>query len=215
MIQTNKLHYYVIILLLIGVCAYLYNDRNDITNRSERNIEASNDTIKYYKNKYGEVVASKLALEYTEKELKSKLSVKTDENKRLSESLKKYKKVIAVVESKQEVKIDTVYVPFKTPINCDFNKFFDINDDNYKLGVNISNLGFKLKYLELSNNQNTIIGWKGQGLFKGSKATVEITNSNPYFNQVEMKPIIITYPRKIYEKWYITIPTGYILGKIF
>ena len=215
MIQTNKLHYYVIILLLIGVCAYLYNDRNDITNRSERNIEASNDTIKYYKNKYGEVVASKLALEYTEKELKSKLSVKTDENKRLSESLKKYKKVIAVVESKQEVKIDTVYVPFKTPINCGFNKSFDINNDNYKLGLNISNLGFKLNYLELSNDQNTIIGWKGQGLFKSSKATVEITNSNPYFNQVEMKPIIITYPRKIYEKWYITIPTGYILGRLF
>ena len=36
MIQTNKLHYYVIILLLIGVCAYLYNDRNDVIDRNRK-----------------------------------------------------------------------------------------------------------------------------------------------------------------------------------
>ena len=66
--------------------------------------------------------------------------------------------------------------------------------------------------MKLFNRQDIVVGWKRQGLFKNPIATAEITNSNKYFKQTNIKPFIIVYKKKWHEKWYVTIPSAFILG---
>lgn len=205
--MKNKIPYLIIIILL-ALNLFTWNKYKDLENISEQNAKALNDTIKYHKNKYGYEVASKLALQLSLKYLKY-------QNDTLKEAIKKFKKPITIIQTKQVVKIDTFYVPFKDTIKCVFNEDILKANTNYSLSANVSNKGFKLNNLEVFNDQTIVTGFKRQGLFKKPILITEITNSNHYVKQTEIKPIVIIYPKKIYEKWYVTVPVGFVLGKLF
>jgi hypothetical protein len=208
---TNKSYIFLLLFFFGGIFIKLYFDKVEISKINNQNILALNDSIKYHKNKYGKEVASKLVLQYSLSQLKDV----SKQNKELKETIKNFKKPITIIETKQVVKIDTVYVSFEKPIDYVFSKDFSSTNKYYQLSANVSNLGFKLNDLTIENNQSVVVGWKKQGFFKKPLLTTEITNSNPYIRQIEIKPIVIVYPKKIYEKWYVVLPAGYVLGKIF
>ena len=60
-----KIHviYILIILLLISFLNVSVNKCSNVSNEYKHNIEALNDTIKYYQDKNGNLVATKLAFE--------------------------------------------------------------------------------------------------------------------------------------------------------
>jgi len=205
---------YIIITFLLIVSFNLYTSKKLDNNRYKENINALNDSIKYHRNTNNEIVASKLALQLTAKELKEQVKGSSEDNIRLKESIKKYKKVIATIQTTQSVKIDTIYQKFTDTIKEVFSKDIVVSDTWYRFNQNITNKGFKITNFEMFNKQDAVVGWKKKGLFKKPLATVEITNSNPYFKQEEIKPIIIIYNRKWHEKAFITIPIGLVLGYI-
>lgn len=205
---------YIIITFLLIVSFNLYTSKKLDNNRYKENINALNDSVKYHKNSKNEIVASKLALQLTTKELKEQVKGSSEDNQRLKEAIKKYKKVIATIQTTQSVKIDTIYQKFTDTIKEVFSKDIVVSDTWYRFNQNITNKGFKITNFEMFNKQDVVIGWKQQGLFKKPLATVEITNSNPYFRQEEIKPIIIVYNRKWYEKAFITIPLGVLVGLV-
>lgn len=197
-----------IIIILAMILIFQFEDNKELKQVSDSNRIALLDSVKYHKNKYGYEVASKLALQLSLKHLKY-------QNDTLKEAIKKFKKPLTIVQTKQVVKIDTLYVPFEKPINCDFTRLLEKETSYYLFKGEVDSLGFKINNLTLFNNQTIVTGLKRQGFFKKPLLTTEITNTNPYIKQTEIKPIIIVYPQKIYEKWYITIPTGILLGKLF
>lgn len=207
---TNFSYIFLLLFFFIGLSVKLYFDKKNISQINTSNIKASNDSIKYYKNKFGNEVASKLAFQYDLSQLKNVAS----ENVKLKEVIKKFKKPITIIETVQVVKIDTMYIPFENKIDCVFNEDIIKGTEYYSFSANVSEIGFKLNYLKLFNNQTIITGLKRQGLFKRPLLTTEITNTNPYIKQTKIKPIVIIYPQKIYEKWFITIPIGIVLGKL-
>lgn len=206
-----------ILIILLSVLAWdLYNSKKIDSKIAEENILALQDSVKYHKNKFGNEVASKLALQLTAKELQKSVKNGSIENNKLKEAIKKYKKVIATVQTTQEVTIDTIYIPFKDTIKCVFRKNFEIRDKWYQFNQTITNKGFKITDFKLTpNNQTVVFGWKKNGWFKNPQAVVEITNLSPLFKQTKIKPIIIVYHKKWYEKWYITIPSAFLIGKLF
>lgn len=205
--MRNKIPYLIIIILL-AINLFTWSKYKDSENQSEQNAKALNDTIKYHKNKYGQEVASKLAIQTSFDNLKY-------ENDTLKEAIKKFKKPITIIQTEQVVKIDTFYVSFKDSIKCVFSQDIIKANTYYSFSANVSNKGFKLNNLEVFNDQTIVTGFKKQGLFKKPLLVTEITNSNPHVKQTEIKPIVIVYPKKIYEKWYVTIPIGFVLGKLF
>jgi len=212
--MIKKILPYILLIIVSALCLHLYNDRNIEVEKNIENTKAYNAKIKYFENEKGEIVASKLAIQLTNKELNQQVKGSTNENKRLREAIKKYKKVIATIQTTQSVKIDTIYQKFTDTIKEVFSKDIVVSDNWYRLNQNITNKGFKITNLELFNKQDVVIGWKKQGLFKKPLATVDVTNSNPYFKQEKIKPIIIVYNRKWYEKAFITIPLGILVGLV-
>jgi len=207
----NKSYIFLLIFFFIGISAKLYLEKVDIYKINTKNIKASNDSIKYYKNKFNNEVASKLAFQYDLSQLKDVAS----ENIKLKESIKRFKKPITVIETVQIIKIDTLYIPFKNKIDCVFNEDIIKANNHYSLSANVSNIGFKINNLTMFNEQTIVTGLKRQGLFKKPLLTTEITNTNPYIRQTKINPIVIVYPQRIYEKWFVTIPVGFVLGKLF
>lgn len=205
-----------ILIIFFAVLSYnFYVANKSVNKRLIDNNKAQNSKIKYLTNKWGEEKASKLAVQLTNTELRKQAKGNSEENKRLKEAIKDYKKVIATIQTTQVVKIDTIKIPFKDTIACVFSKDFEVRDKWYQFNQNITNKGFTITDFELTpNKQDIVVGWKKQGWFKNPLATVEITNSNPLFNQVDIKPIIIVYNKKWHEKWYVTIPSAFALGYV-
>lgn len=197
----------IVVLSLFGFRQFSVNKQEG--KRHEQNYKAQQDSTVHFKNKFNETVASKLAVQLTVKELK----VIKKENKRLQEALKNFKKPIAVIQTKQVIKFDTIYIPFKNPIKCVFSEPIVYKDKWYSFNANASNEGFSMLSFDLvPNEQDIVFGWKKKSLFSKSELRVEITNSNELFNQEKIKPIIIHYERAWHEKPIYTVPIGVILG---
>ena len=207
--MKQKIFFFSIIISLFILLVNTYNKKNNTIQRQKDNIKALKDSTTYYKNKQGEIVATKLALQLTEKELKQEKKNNND----LKIAIDKFKKTIAVIQSKQEVKIDTVLIPFKDTVPCVFERFNTINDKYYKFDLKVNQIGSIVTNFELTpNKQIFVIGEKKQNFFSNSELRAEITNSNPLFNQKDIKPIIIIYEKSWYEKPQITIPLGLAIG---
>ena len=207
--MKQKIFFFTIILSLFIFLGNTFSNKNATIQRQKDNIKALKDSTTYFKNKQGEIVGTKLALQLTEKELNEEKK----NNKDLKIAIDKFKKTIAVIQSKQAVKIDTVYIPFKDSIPFVFERFNTINNKYYKFDLKVNQIGSIVTNFELTpNKQIFVIGEKKQNFFSNSELRAEITNSNPLFNQKNIKPIIIIYQKSWYEKPQITIPLGLAIG---
>lgn len=200
------------LIFIVGIILYSFNylgKQNNEIQRQKDNVKALQDSTTYFKNKQGEIVATKLVLQLTEKELKE---VKKS-NSNLAIALKNFKRPITIIETKQEVRIDTVLVPYKDTIPFIFNRFEKKVDKYYSLNITSNQRGNTISDLTLTPNKQTIIvGDKRSSIFKDTELRVDITNSNKYFNQKNIKPIVIVYKKVWFEKPVITIPIGIVLG---
>ena len=200
------------LIFIVGIILYSFNylgKQNNEIQRQKDNVKALQDSTTYFKNKQGEIVATKLVLQLTEKELKE---VKKS-NSNLAIALKNFKRPITIIETKQEVRIDTVLVPYKDTIPFIFNRFEKKVDKYYSLNITSNQRGNTVSDLTLTPNKQTIIvGDKRSSIFKDTELRVDITNSNKYFNQKNIKPIVIVYKKVWFEKPLVTIPIGIVLG---
>lgn len=121
---------YVIIAVLsffvVQQCSLKENEQNKRSN--VRNF--LNDTIEYYTNKQGKVVANIKALQGDKQTLEVLIS---ESSKQLKELTEKFKTVSSAVEVEQKIKIDTVFVPYKKPIEYDFRKHWAKTDQWYRI----------------------------------------------------------------------------------
>ncbi|AKG94208.1 hypothetical protein AVT43_gp34 [Polaribacter phage P12002L] len=204
-----KLFFFTISVILLVYFFNSISNKNETIKRQESNIKALKDSTTYFKNKLGQTVATKLALQLTEKELKEEIK----NNESLKIALKKFKKPIAVIQTKQEVKIDTVFIKYKDTIPFVFRRFERVKKDYYTLDLLSTNKGNTVSNFKLKDNEQTfVIGDKKKSIFSDSELRLDITNSNPLFNQKEIKPIVVVYKKSWYENPLITIPIGFGLG---
>lgn len=207
--MKTKIFFFTIIFSLLLFLVNTCSNKNATIQRQKDNIKALKDSTTYFKNKQGETVATKLALQLTERELNEEKK----NNKDLKIAIDKFKKTIAVIQSKQEVKIDTVLIQFKDTVPCVFERFNTINDKYYRFDLKVNQIGSIVSNFELTPNKQTfVIGEKKENFFSNSELRVDITNSNKLFNQSEIKPIVIIYQKSWYEKPQITVPIGFVLG---
>ena len=200
----------IVILIYILFNQFLFN--KNLISRYEDNIKAQEDTTSYYKNKLGQEVSTKLSLQLTKRELNKKLETKSEENIRLKEALRKMKKPIVVIQSDQEIEIDTIYVPLKNNKDYQFSFNEKVNKKWFSLDIKGNEKGLSISDFKLQNNQTLVFGWKKKNIFSNPELRTEITNTNPYFKQKNIKPIYIVYKRSWYEKPIYTVPLGFVMG---
>ena len=166
-ITKRDLIFGIIIVLLIGSLSMSISRCSDINTQYKNNIAALQDTIHYYKDVNGNLVATKLAFESDLKTLKLLNKDLYDEIKYLKAKGNITNTTYFTGVIKNEVH-DTVYVVSCDTITRGFVKNFTFNNDyrilegnvSYKndhLGVNIEKDQVKFDYIVVMDDKNNIM----------------------------------------------------------
>ena len=102
--------------------------------------------------------------------------------------------------------IDTI----NSKSNFDYPKHFNLSDKFFYINGNVLENGIKIDSLSFPNSTTITIGEKRQGIFRKSLPIVEIKNSNPYIETINLSNVVINNKKKIYEKnsFWFTIGTS-------
>lgn len=203
----NKFKTHIIyILIILVLCSLLMTSINRCSNVKDEyrnNIEALNDTIKYYQDKNGNLVATKLAFESDVKTLKllNEHLYKEIEDLKIKGSVAS----VVYVEGKIEnPKRDTTYIVQHDTIAKGFYKEFNFNDDYRVLEGNVKyendNLGVFINK-DIINFDYTV------GMDKNNNIYVKSTN--PYVKYNEISGFKISQPKKTHWSIGPSINIGY------
>jgi len=181
----------ILVLALISMC----QNKNSFLKEVEA-IKSYKDTVMYYKSLSGKSVAYNEALNVSYEALahEKRELVKEIEDLRI-------KKPSVATKIIQEVKIDTLYIPFDTVIPCPEFKMNFTYDDSW-LGIDgvVVNNGVSFDNIKLRNDMMIVVGTKKNGLFKKSDYIVAVNSDNPYFQIAGLQ----SYTFKTSPKWYNT-----------
>lgn len=173
----------IIYIATIAVISFLFfkkckSDKQKIGNL-KYNQKVSEDSIKYFKNSLGQEVAEKRSYIGTNSELKELINSKEQKNSQLRDALKRSKRLLALAKIKTVTKIDTIEIPYKVPVEFEFERFFKKDTDFYCINGIASNLGVKIDEFEIYNEQIISFDRKRIGMFK-TQYVSKVFNSNPY-----------------------------------
>ncbi len=200
----THLIYILIICLLAGALCISINKCSNTSGEYKHNIEALNDTIKYYQDKNGNLVATKLAFESDIKTLKllnEKLYNQVDS---LKLSKNNVTQIIYVDGKIENPKKDTAYVIKHDTISKGFSKDFKFNNKYRTLEGNVTyvpdSLRFKINKDEI-NFDYTLAMDKSNRIY--------VKSTNPYVKYNEISGF--TIPKQKTKRWNIgpSVNIGY------
>jgi len=203
--NTYKTHiiYILIIVLLCVLLSFSIQKCSNANNEYKNNIEALNDTIKYYQDKNGNLVATKLAFESDVNTLKllNKDLYKEIEDLKLKKSVSS---IVYIEGNIENPKQDTSYIVKYDTISKGFNKYFDFNNEYRVLEGNVK---YENDSLGIFINKDIINFNYSVGIDKDNNIYVKSTN--PYVKYNEISGFRVSQPKKTYWSIGPSINFGY------
>jgi LEA14-like dessication related protein len=197
----------VIVLVLVGggILRLQRNKINEWKGKHQTEVNLRNaliDTVRYYKNAYGEEVAEKLTIQESVKNLEKMYGQLTESQKELVSRVKQLNKdntVITAALIEANVKIDSLLIRdggegdvvvdtvnkmtnFNNLRTADSttNLIFDIDVNNILPAYPNIKPTMLIKNLDFPNKQLVVFEWKNEKK-KGYPVSFSTTNSNPYY----------------------------------
>jgi len=184
----------VVLWLTREVCGYYSNKQ-----LSDKLINYQDSTTHYklkLKNKDSVTVATNEAIAlYTSKQLQDLASKKDAEMKQL---LHEFKTTIAAIKlnSTANVTEHWYYYADSVKIPCDFKPIpVVIDSPMFKIGAQVENEKFQIKYLILHDTERIVIGEKRTGFLK-RQTRVDVTHSNKFINTKRINAYVVD------QKWW-------------
>ena len=195
---TIKMHviYIAIIICLLLCLSMAVNKCSSVSGEYKHNIEALNDTIKYYQDKNGNLVATKLAFESdvkTLKELNRNLYDQIDSLKLRPNNVAQIIDIGGEIENPQQ---DTAYIVLRDTIVKGFTKSFDFND-KYRTLEGIVN--YRNDSLGMHILKDVI--YFDYTVAMDKDARVYVKSTNPYVKYNEISGF--TVPQQKKKRWNI------------
>lgn len=196
--------YILIICILLGILSISVNKCSNTREEYKHNIEALNDTIKYYQDKNGNLVATKLAFESDVKTLKllnENLYNQIDSLKLKSSQISQIIYVDGEIINHPK---DTMYLIQHDTISKGFSKEFNFNDDFRTLEGNVK---YANDNLNMSITKDIIKFDYTVAMDKDSR--IYIKSTNPYVKYNEISGF--TVPKEKNKHWYTgpSVSVGY------
>lgn len=211
----------VLILLLIGggILRIQSNKIKDLRDKYQSEVKLKNaliDSVDYYVNVYGEVVAEKLTLQASVKDLEKLNDDLTELQKELLERIKEANKkntVIAAALVKAEFIIDSLYANGYVVVNTeDTTITFSDTTQHMEYEIVIGKAVpvspsidpiLLFKYLRFPNKQEVKFEWENDKK-EGYPIKFSMSNSSPYYKIMEMNSYAIPNLKK-----EVIAPTGW------
>ena len=194
-IETHVI-YILIICLLVGFLSISVNRCTDVSREYKHNIEALNDTIKYYQDKNGNLVATKLAFESDIKTLKLLNRDLYDQIDSMKLNPKVVTQIITIGGEIENPQQDTAYVVTHDTIYKGFTKEFDFNN---KYRVLEGNVDYHNDSLGIHITKDVM--YFDYTLAMDKDARIYVKSTNPYVKYNEISGF--TVPKQKKKRWNI------------
>ena len=194
----KKIAPHILYLAIIAVVLFLLfrscEENSALKKTNDNFTEVLQDSITYYKDKNGNEIATRKALQGEKQSLEMLLVTLEDKNNQLTGLVSHYKKVAAAVQTETITKIDSIEVPYEVP-NTEFDIPFTKQEKYYSLSGRSTNKGLYIDNLTIPNTQSIVIGEKKTGLFK-TEYHIEVQNSNPLIKTTSVESYTLKHSRK-------------------
>jgi hypothetical protein len=200
-----KIAQWIIIGTLSLFCFFLYQSKSETESRSKRNVDALNSEMKTYKNKLGQTVSEKKALEISRQELKHL-------NDSLQIAIKRMKPEV-IVKWRTRTVYDTTYIQLDS-IPCKFSAPFSYEDEWLAYNGVVSNKGLRMDNITTYNKQSIVFGKERKNFFHPYYTTARIVNDNPNIEVRDIQSYKIKQKKRIYDKWYFWLGIGLVGGRL-
>lgn len=181
--KRKQINTYIIIAIAIVLFVFgchQMQEKQKLKEQQSNTIAFLQDSVSYYKNQYGQAVATKTTLAGDKAQLEVLLSNQIDSTQELKSLVDEFKTVNSAGIVQTTTDIDTIYVPFNKPVGLDFERDIHITDQFYNLNAYINQDGFSLNSLTIPNKMSFVIGTKKKGLFSKPTYQIDVKHSNPY-----------------------------------
>lgn len=202
-IKTHAIYIFIILVLMCALSASVSKCSN-VSKEYKHNINALNDTIKYYQDKHGNLVATKLAFESDVNMLKNLNRDLYDQIDSLKLKKNKVAQIIYVEGEIENPERDTAYIIQHDTISKGFSKDFNFNDQYRKLEGNVN---YQNDSLGVFINKDII--YFDYTLAMDKDAKIYMKSTNPYVKYNEMSGF--TVPKQKQKRWSLgpSINFGY------
>lgn len=195
--------------ILIFILVLLLWQKNQQENTLERALIASNSETNFYKNKLGNITASRDVIEVENSDLK-KVIAKQDED--LAKLLAEFKKVKATVIIRTEIQIDTIKAPFTDPIPIAFIRTGSVNEQWYSLDYKVSEKGLTIAPFKTWTDLTIITGIKRSWFLGKQHYVTDVTASNPHIKIQTVQSITVKDKVRWYDSALFKVGIGVIGG---
>lgn len=202
----------IILSLTCAVLVFLLLRQCSETKEANKSLESVqnylSDTISFYKDETGKIVAQKQALQGDKHSLEILLGETSEQLGRLT---RKFKEVQSAGEITTITNIDTIKILYKDTVPYKFKRLWSKNDKYFFVKGHSSHLGVSIDSLSIPNTLSFAIGDKSTGFWK-SEFRIEAVNSNPYVKTTGLDAYSLSVPKK---RMGLSLYVGYGLGPKF
>jgi len=125
---------------------------------------------------------------------------------------KPFAKVESITKETAEIRIDTVYVPYKDSIDCTFKREGQIVVKEYSFKYRSDQNGFGLQNMIIRDSITLVHGVKRNWFLGPETRTVDISHSNKYLKTTSLSHVEYKDPVKWYETSLFKFGAGLITG---
>lgn len=195
----------LVIILSVTTCSQ-YRKKQKLKTQQQSTLSFLEDSVSYYKDKYGEEIATKKILVGGKDQLQILLSKQIDSTQQFKSLYKKYKRISAASIVNTVTVIDSIPVPFKFPVEKEFTRDFKIDNQNYFLKGVVNSNGLNIKNLTIFNSLTFVMGEKKQGWFKSNTYSIDIKNSNSLIKTIGVDSYVF---KPAIKRWTLGPYVGY------
>jgi hypothetical protein len=200
--------------LLLLLAIYQCENRDSLKTTTDNNLQALNDSVKYYKNKIGTQSATLQTLQINAGQLEELILQKDSQ---LASLKKVFSKVNSVVKFETKTVLDTIHIVYKDTVPYSFKRSGEIKSQWYSLKYTSGQKGIAIDSFRTWTSTSVLTGIKRKWLFGRQVVTTDITNTNPYMTVTSIKSVEVVVPEPIYKKWYLWLAAGiaggYLMAK--
>lgn len=167
----------VVVLLFLNL--QQCNDKQRLKEEKKSINEFLNDSIEYYVNRNGQLVAEKKALQGDKSTLQTLLSKEIDKNGQLKSLAESFKKIDAAGLIGTRTEFDTIEIPYEVPVETPFSRDWFKDTEHYFVSGTSTNKGITIDKFTTEAEIAFALGNKKTGLFK-SEYRFEATTNNPH-----------------------------------
>jgi cell division protein FtsB len=198
--------YGVIVILLFCLSAKCESEKVQMAN-----VDALNAELAIYKLKNGQLVVTKEALVYTNKELREKV---LNKDLMLKELAKKTAVIKTVTRYVNKIRVDTINVNYADSIQCLFERTGSLASKDYSLNYKSNQDGLQISDLAIDNNVTIVTGTTRKWFLGKETQTISITNSNKLVSIESLEHFEIKREKRWWDSNLFKIGLGFAAGAL-